>query len=277
MTGPSDRPPRSLISQIHFPYSTPPFHSRAPGQRREVETVFASVRLVRLEEQFYQYDFRCLLAVEREGETHVFLPCFPTRRLDALPLVRLADVPRRLEEIQARHRAAGEAVIQGLEAAAAAAGEAPAPSAGDVDGASFLRPDMRMLVAEVTAPPGRAGAERRWKGALAALDLFACFHGRSRDNAALPPVRVGAEAIALLEARCPQVVTESLRAAVGTPADGAHRFTGVVDRRERPEGQSGGFEAEVAVVTLVIQAETGAWRYERQPVWWDREEGDPWS
>ncbi|MDI3285882.1 hypothetical protein [Polyangium sp. 15x6] len=128
----------------------------------------------------------------------------------------------------------------------------------------------------------RAADAGRMAEAFALVDVLTTFGGIGSESAVLPRVFTGAEAEALLVERLGPGAREdvcrelSMGASGAQPADGNRVFAALIDRRESFD-ESSGYHAELAIGRLFLSADGEAWSYEREVLWFETEEGMPYS
>jgi hypothetical protein len=192
---------------------------------------------------FWQYQCCTAILFERAGERHIYMPA---QRLG--PALRLSRLP-------------GHRLVSAR----------PAPE--DVDFAPILHSDLH-----------RAADAARWDligDGLGLLHLLATFTGRASADLKRPRVIVGVEAREILAQRLGAGAHMEVRAALAKgafeaqPERGLRRFTALVERTVETDGTSGGYEADLSLVTLAISEEL--WSYAWEVLWAESEEGIPLS
>ncbi|MDC3960678.1 hypothetical protein [Polyangium jinanense] len=68
----------------------------------------------------------------------------------------------------------------------------------------------------------------------------------------------------------------SMGASGAQPADGNRVFAALIDRHESYDGSTG-YHADLAIGRLCLSADGEAWSYEREVLWFETEEGSPYS
>ncbi|HEU4405737.1 MAG TPA: hypothetical protein VFS43_10635 [Polyangiaceae bacterium] len=269
----------ALIAQLNGRGWAPPYERWALGpaveERFDPPGLLHGVAIVSSVRWFYQYTCHSLLFFERDGERYVYVPAAPAPDASATRLTRLAgygvaDSARWVAFAGGRFEA-----LQGLLPSAPPA-EAVEP---DVDAAPWLGADL----ARVAASGDAAGLG----AALGLLDVLAGFRGVGRDDLRAPEVLFGRDAVERLAARsgapppghvCDALLDDARGAAAAGGAyrsAGAWRRAALVDRRERYDNAHGGYEAQLALVSLT--ASPGDWRYERRVLWSETNEGTEMS
>ena len=266
-TDPPEPMHESLVARIHFGGTG--WTQTAPTKHL-IETPLLGIRLLCQQEYFWQYDPRCVLILEYNGDPFLYVPVRPhipvaQWGIEKLPVIRLADLDNCLEPVRQRFELLRTHwYVDDLNASIQ-----PIPAI--IDAAPWIWEDLKRLYTDKLA----------LQETLAVLDLFACFRGES-ENLPFPQVLFGAEAIALVQHRQPDALTKPVRAELEAESlilrqDDSRRYVAVIDRNEPMPGNVGGYNADISIVTLTVSAETGKWSYQRRVVWSENVEGIPLS